>query len=238
MRRYHRNTNNRNTSTDTRGGQELILVGVISALLLLAGLGYFLFFRGGNANAALPVWQIGIGADISKSMDTKEKQRCLGILNLITDQHLPRESTLIVWAYAETIAKLYHEKPRSSRDLQNAERYLMDNSRGQWGTEHHLVMSEMVTIAEEAQARGEKVALALLTDGEDHKIAETKRVAEQLAGIENVKAVLVGPVENEFRMQIEKSLEPLHKAGKLVVFGGMDVQGGVDRFRDLMNRAR
>lgn len=79
------------------------------------------------------------------------------------------------------------------------------------------------------------VVLCLFTDGEDHTPDETQRLAEELSRLPNVCAVLVGPLEEQFRLKFRERVQPLEAAGKLILFGMGDADRAVGELKAKLN---
>ena len=204
----------------------IVFVGILIALL---GLGWFIWQYSRSQELQLPI-SVGAAFDISGSMHKSEKQRAVGVLYTLIDEVLPYQTPMRFWIYAEKLHESMEKTPSYSSDLNAFAERSITGKLGEWGTHQKLAMQAMLDYAKEHPDR--TVVLCLFTDGEDHTPNETHRLAEELARQPNVCVVLVGPLEEQFRLGWRQRLEALRQSGKLILFGMNDAGRAVNELKE------
>ncbi|GBC92733.1 hypothetical protein HRbin15_01210 [bacterium HR15] len=199
---------------------------VVIALLLAVGWWFWHYSR--EQELRLPL-RVGAAFDISGSMQKAEKQRAVGVLYALIDEKLPYQTPIRIWVYAERIHESTEQAPTRSSDLNAFAQRSITEKLGEWGTYQKLPLQAMLNYAKEYPDR--KMVLCLFTDGEDHTPAETQHLAAELSRLPNVCAVLVGPLEEQFRMGFRHRLEALRQSGKLILFGKDDAGRALDELK-------
>jgi predicted metal-dependent peptidase len=172
---------------------------------------------------------VGAAFDISGSMQRDEKQRAVGVLYTLVDEILPHQTPIQFWIYAEKLHESIKKTPTSSADLNDFARRSITERLGEWGTYQRLPMQAMLEYAQRHSSQ--TIVLCLFTDGENHTPKETRRLAEAISRLPNVCAVLVGPLEEQFRADFRKQLQPLEAGGKLILFSMGDADRAVNELR-------
>jgi len=178
-----------------------------------------------------PAVVFGAAYDVSKTMKEVEKRRAVGVMGQLIDQIPARQRRVKTYRYAEVIREVSDNTPRKSHELNAVYEKMILEYIGNWGTHQSLPLKQFTTFAGEATNKGKPIVLCLFTDGEDHSPQETRKVAEQLAQMSDVKYVVVGPLKEQFRLRIQQSLQPLKDAGKLVLFGENDAGRAIEEVR-------
>lgn len=201
------------------------VVAFVAVLALIGALGWWVWRYSQSQRLNLPVC-LGAAFDISQSMHRAEKQRAVGVLFTLIDEVLPNQTPMRLWVYAERIHESREDRPRYSSELKEFARRNITESMGQWGTYQKLPLQQMLDYAR--RHPNEKVVLCLFTDGEDHTPNETAQLVREINALPNVCAVLVGPLEEQFRLDFRQRLKPLEESGKLILFGMGDASRAVD----------
>ena len=232
-RRDSRN-NNRN-QTGGRSNDTLAALAAIGLIVVL-GAGAFFLLRG---HSDAPKLDLLVGADVTGSVGTSDRQKLFGILDETVDGALPKGSQVALWAYDVNAHKISDKTPRKSEDLWPDEDQCIAHKQNAQGTYPAIALNEMAGAARQAQSQGENVALMLLSDGEDTD--ENKKALEQavtkIAALSNVKALWVAgtSTENGFRSTLERRLGPI-MGNRLVLSSNGDAQDGLDKFRALIEK--
>ena len=232
-RRDSRNNNHNNSA-----GRSNDTIAAIAAFSLIAVLGLSAFFLLRSRPAA-PKLDLLVGADVTNSVGTGDRQKLFGILDETVDGALPKGSEVALWAYDVNAHKISAKSPRKSEDLWPDEDQCIAHRQNAQGTYPAIALNEMASAARQAQDRGENVALMLLSDGEDTD--ENKKALEQavtkLADMSNVKALWVAgtSTENGFRSTLERRLGPI-LGDRLVLSSNGDAQDGLNKFRALIEK--
>lgn len=215
-------------SGDSEGNVWTLFVGALAFLLILGGIGGAIWY---TQTSQVPGVIYGVAFDVSKSMSEQEKRRSVGVMARMIDEIPARERQVITYRYAEIVREVSDNTPRKSQELNLIYEKMILNHIGEWGTHQSLPMKQFVGLAEKVKKTGKPVVLCLFTDGEDHSPQETRKVAEQLAQMNNVKYLLVGPLKEQYRLLFQSNLQPLAQAGKLIVFGENDALRALDEAR-------
>jgi hypothetical protein len=178
--------------------------------------------------------EVGAAFDISGSMHKDEKQRAVGVLYTLVDETLPHQTPIQFWVYAEKLHESIKKTPTSSVDLNDFARRSITERLGEWGTYQKLPLQAMLEYAQ--RHPNKTIVLCLFTDGEDHTPKETRRLAEAISRLPNVCAVLVGPLEEQFRANFRRQLQPLEARGKLIVFSMGDADRAVNELRAKLDK--
>ena len=234
--------NNRNSRNNGRGGggdKSNDALAALAAIGLIAVLGLAAFFLLRHP-ADAPRLDLLVGADVTNSVATKDRQKYFGILDETVDGVLPKGSGVSLWSFDVNAHHISDKSPRKAEDLWPDEDKVIAMSQKMPGTYPDVILKEMTTGAEQAQSRHENVALMLLTDGEDttdQKQKALEKAAEQLASMSNVKALWVAgaSTDNGFRSTLERRLGPI-LGDRLVVSSGGDAQDGLNKFRALIEK--
>jgi len=172
---------------------------------------------------------VGAAFDISGSMQTDEKDLCFGVLSEMIDTIMPSRTPHRIWVYAEKIHRLMDIRPIDSSDPSlDALAERIKKPLGEKDTYQKLALQALLDYAKAQPDR--TVVLCLFTDGEDHTREETRRLAEQISQQPNVRAVLVGPLEEGFQMDMEERLGVLKD--KLILFGRDDIDRALDELSE------
>jgi hypothetical protein len=174
---------------------------------------------------------VGVAFDNSGSMQKNEKQRAIGVLYSMIDRSVvPNKTPMRLWVYAEKIHESMEIRPTRSSELNSFAKSYITEQLGERGTYQKLALQTLLDYAKAQPNR--TVVLCLFTDGENHTPEETRRLAEQISQQPNVRAVLVGPLEDQFRMGMRQRLGALDRSGKLILFGMKDVRNALDELRE------
>ncbi len=219
-------------SGDSEGNVWTLVVGALAFLILLGGIVVAVWY---NLRNQLPGVVYGVAYDVSQSMSEQEKRRSVGVMGQLIDRIPARERRVKTYRYAEIVREVSDNTPRKSHELNPVYEKMIINHLGEWGTHQSLPLKQFVGFAQESRNAGKPIVLCLLTDGEDHSPQETRKVAEQLAQMDNVKYVVVGPLKESYRLRIQRSLQPLKDAGKLVLFGENDAGRAIEEVRQGLN---
>ncbi len=225
----------RDTRNNT-GGKSNDTLAALAAVGLIAVLGAVAFFLlRGHSDA--PKLDLLVGADVTNSVGTGDRQKLFGILDETVDQALPKGSDVSLWAFDVNAHKISDKTPRKSEDLWPDEDQCIAHKQNAQGTYPAVALKDMTGAAQQAQDRGENVALMLLTDGEDTDTnkKDLEDAATKLAGMSSVKALWVAgaSTENGFRSTLERRLGPIF-GNKLVLSSNGDAQDGLNKFRALI----
>lgn len=213
----------------TEGGW-LPVVGILLVLALLIGAVYWVF-TSTQANRLKPI-AYGAAFDVSQSMQDDERRKCIGVMNEMIDSFFAESIRVKVWRYAEHLREVADkEEVRRSEELFGIYEDRTLKVMGEWGTHPSLPMKEMLKFVQEPKNKQRQVVLCFFTDGEDHSPQETRKVAEQLAQQDHLKAILVGPLKEQYRLKIQRTLEPLEKAQKLIVFSAYDAGNAIEELK-------
>ncbi|MER3402227.1 MAG: hypothetical protein C4336_07135 [Armatimonadota bacterium] len=174
-----------------------------------------------NQNRLKPI-AYGIAFDVSQSMGEKERQRCIGVTNQLIDSVNAESIRVKVWRYAENLREVADKMPQRSGELLPIYQEKVLKAMGAWGTHPALPMKEMLRYVQDPTNKDRQVVLWLMTDGEDHSPRETRKLAEELAQQPGLVVLMVGPLKEQYRLQIQRTLEPLEKNQKLIVFSEND----------------
>jgi predicted metal-dependent peptidase len=200
----------------------------LAAIAAIVGGGWWVWQYSQSQQLTLPL-KVGAAFDISGSMHTEEKQRAVGVLYTLVDAILPYQTPIQFWVYAEKLHESIKKTPARSSDLNDFARRSITERLGEWGTYQKLPLQAMLEFAQ--RHSNQTVILCLFTDGEDHTPKETRRLVETISRLPNVCAVLVGPLEEQFRANFRKQLEPLETSGKLIVFSMGDADRAVNELK-------
>lgn len=209
----------------------VVVVGVV--LVGLAAIGWALWRYSRSQELKLNI-RVGAAFDISGSMHKNEKQRAVGVLYTLIDEVLPNRTPTRIWVYAERLHESMEKQPSRSSELNAFAQRGITDKLGEWGTYQKLPMQAMLAYAKEHPDRA--ILLCLFTDGEDHTPDETRCLAEKLSQQPNVCAVLVGPLEEQFRLGCRQQLEALGRSGKLILFGMNDADRAVEELREKLEK--
>ena len=228
----------RNTTRNNTGGKSNDTLAALAALGILAVLAVAaIFLFRGHSDA--PKLDLLVGADVTNSVGTGDRQKLFGILDETVDGALPKGSGVSLWAFDVNAHKISDKTPRKSEDLWPDEDQCIAHKQNAQGTYPAIALRDMTGAAQQAQARGENVALMMLSDGEDTD--ENKKALEQaatkLAALSNVKALWVAgtSTENGFRTTLERRLGPI-LGDRLVLSSSGDAQDGLNKFRALIDK--
>jgi predicted metal-dependent peptidase len=199
-----------------------MFVVVVAALVAF---GWWIWQYSRSKALSLPL-SVGAAFDISGSMQKDEKQRAVGVLYSMIDTIVPNQTPTRLWVYAEKIHESMDKRPTRSSELNSFAKRKITERLGEWGTYQKLPLQAMLDYAKAQPNR--TVVLCLFTDGEDHTPEETRRLAEQISQQPNVRAVLVGPLEDQFRKRMREQLDALDRRGKLILFGMNDADRALD----------
>ncbi len=199
-----------------------------TVLAAIVGGGWWVWQYSQSQQLTLPL-RVGAAFDISGSMQSDEKRRAVGVLYTLVDEILPYQTPIQFWVYAEKLHESIEKTPAHSSDLNDFAQRSITGRLGEWGTYQKLPLQAMLEYAQ--RHSNQTVILCLFTDGEDHTPKETRRLAEAISRLPNVCAVLVGPLEEQFRAHFRKQLEPLEASGKLIVFSRGDADRAVDELK-------
>jgi predicted metal-dependent peptidase len=200
----------------------------LAAIAAIVGGGWWVWQYSRSQQLTLPI-EVGAAFDISGSMQRDEKQRAVGVLYTLVDGILPHQTPIQFWVYAEKLHESIKKTPTSSADLNDFARRSITERLGEWGTYQRLPMQAMLEYAQ--RHSNQTIVLCLFTDGEDHTPKATRRLAEAISRLPNVCAVLVGPLEEQFRADFRKQLQPLEAGGKLILFSMGDADRAVNELR-------
>ncbi len=174
--------------------------------------------------------QVLTGWDVSDTMHPAKRRRAMGVWYTVTDKVLPPRTPQRVLVYAELIYESLECAPSRSAELNQFAQKLIEKRIGRWGTLQHLPLEAMLEQVQRAPQQD--FILGLFTDGENHSSSRrTTHLAAELARQRNLKAVLVGPLDEQFRHRFRQQLRPLDEAGKLIVFGMDDASRAVDELK-------
>jgi len=210
----------------------IVGVAFVVLLVVLLGIGWAIWRFSRSQELKLPI-SVGAAFDISGSMHKDEKQRAIGVLYTLIDEVLPYQTPTRIWVYAEKLHESMEKYPSRSSDLNAFAQRSITDRLGEWGTYQKLPIQAMLDYAKAHPNR--TIVLCLFTDGEDHTPEETRRLAEELSQQPNVCAVLVGPLEDQFRLGCRQQLEALARSGKLILFGMNDADRAVDDLKAKLN---
>lgn len=205
----------------------------LAAIVAIVGGGWWIWHYSQSQQLTLPL-EVGAAFDISGSMHKEEKQRAVGVLYTLVDEVLPYRTPIQLWVYAEKLHESIKKTPARSSDLNDFAKRSITERLGEWGTYQKLPMQAMLDYAQRHSNR--TIVLCLFTDGEDHTPQETRHLAEAISRQTNVCAVLVGPLEERFRSNFRKELEPLEASGKLIVFSLGDADRAVEELKAKLER--
>lgn len=218
-----------------------LLVAIAFALGLLGLSGWWLYNR--TIQNRLPAVSFGVAFDVSQSMSLEEKQRSAGVLTRALDETFADELRVKTWRFAEEVREVDERNLAKSSELNPVYEKKIFSTLGKWGTKPSLALQDLYAFAKEARNQNRPVVLCMFTDGEivvgntpnqtDLQQTEAERkavteIADQIAQLENVKAVLIGPVKEEFRREYQELYAPLKAVDKLILFGDTDAQRAVD----------
>ncbi len=215
------------------GVWSLIAIVVISVLLILWG--WWLYER--TVANRIPDVAFGVAFDVSQSMSRDEKQRSAGVLTRLLDETFAETLRVKTWRFAEQLREVDDRYLDRSSELNPIYEKMIHNHLGQWGTRPSQVLAKLLSFAQEERNQNCPVVLCLFTDGEivasspqqtQEEREQTRQLAQQIAQMENVKAVLIGPVKEQFRIDYQDVLEPLKLANKLMLFGDTDAQRAIE----------
>ncbi len=217
------------------------LVAIVVALGLLGLGGWWLYQR--TLENRLPAVSFGVAYDVSHSMTLEEKQRSAGVLTRALDEIFADEVYVKTWRFAEEVREVDERNLVKSSELNPIYEKKIFSTLGKWGTKPSLALQDLFDFAKEPRNQNRPVVLCIFTDGEivvgnnpqqaDLQQTEAERqtvtnLASQIAKLQNVKAVVIGPVKEEFRREYQKLCAPLKEANKLVLFGETDAQRAVE----------
>jgi hypothetical protein len=205
----------------------------VVVLAALVAFGWWIWEYSRSQALRLPL-SVGVAFDISGSMQKDEKQRAIDVLNSMFDTIVPSKTPTRLWVYAEKIYESMDIRPTDSSDPSlNAFAERIKKPLGKKDTYQKLPLQALLDYAKAQPDR--TVVLCLFTDGEDHTPEETRRLAEQIRKQPNVCAVLVGPLEEQFKDDLDgmrKRLGALDRSGKLILFGMNDARNALDKLRE------
>lgn len=209
----------RGSEGEGSGWWTILIAGV--AIALLIG-GVYWAIRQTNQNRLKPI-AYGIAFDVSQSMGEKERRRCIGVTNNLIDTVNAESTRVKIWRYAENLREVADKMPKRSKELEPIYEEKVLKAMGAWGTHPALPMKEMLRYLQDPLNKDRQVVLCLLTDGEDHSPQKTHKLAEELAQQPGLVAFMVGPLKEQYRLQIQRTLEPLERNQKLIVFSENDL---------------
>jgi hypothetical protein len=181
-----------------------------------------------------PKFSLLVDFDVSESQNQRERKRLSAVLDSTVDMVLPTRSRVVIWAFDHDPLKVYSGRPASARDLWTVQDEIFTASLGsQPGTYPSRVLEQNLEEAQKAVQRGERIAVMLLWDGDNADPEATKKAAEELAALPNLKALWVVGVQIEsgqaLRSQVERIFASL--GDRLIVSGRYDVRDGQADFR-------
>lgn len=220
--------NTRHEGSEGEGNWGVLLLGIL-ALLAFAGGGWWLYTRT-QENRLKPI-AYAVAFDVSQSMNEAERRRCIGVMNELIDSVFAESVRVKIWRYAENLREVADKYPQRSDELTAIYRNGVLQAMGSWGTRPDLPLTEMLQFVQDPQNQNRQIVLCLFTDGENHAPEQTRKIAEKLAQQEKLTAILVGPVKEQYRLTIRKSLEPLGKAQKLILFSPSDTGDAVRQLK-------
>lgn len=231
VRRDSRSRNqSSNKSNDALAG--LAALGLIAILAIAA---FFLLHHPVDA----PKINLYVGADVTGSVGTGDRQKLFGILDETINGILPKGSEVKLWAYDVNAHAISDKTPRKSEDLWPDEDQCIAHHQDVPGTLPAVVLREMAASSESAQGKGENVGIVLLTDGEDTDTNKKalQAVVTKISAMSNVKAVWFAgtSTENGFRSTLERKLGPI-LGNRLVLSSNGDAQDGLSKFRALLEK--
>ncbi|MCS7310464.1 MAG: VWA domain-containing protein [Armatimonadota bacterium] len=209
-----------------------LLVGTIllAALAAIAGAGWWVW-RYSRAQAFQMPLAVGAGFDVSQSVTIRQKQQAVSFLNKLIGTVMPPRTPTKIWRFAEGVETVHESRPIASKDLWQVSRDTIEKYMGKWGTRPDKVLHEFQQYMQQFPER--RFVLCLFTDGECHAAEATRERAAQLAQNEQVAALVVGPVTNQYRAKVENEYyAPLRDAGKLFVFGETDALDTLQRVKE------
>jgi hypothetical protein len=206
----------------------------VLAVLLAIAAGGLTWCRVGS-KPALPPPVLLVGADVSLSVNPKERRRLCGILDLLVERVLPAHSRVVVWSFDVQARKVYAGRPQGARELWPVvdRMVIAAHAARQPGTYPALVLQESLREAYQTAAHAEPIGILILSDGEDADMASTRKLVRELAQLNNLKAVWVLGValdsDQDLRRQVESTYAPL--GDRLIVSGPFDRTYGFAEFQ-------
>ena len=224
----------RNNSSGARPPEALAALAALALIGVLVGGGYLFLSR----RPAGPKVNLLVGADITGSMHTNDRQKVFGVLDETVSGVMPKGTLVELWSYDVNAHKFSDLTPQKAEDLwPDEDKMIALKSTTTPGTFPARVLKEMEPAIAKAQQDSRGAAIMLLTDGEDQDEKSTVAEVKHLADMSNLKAVwFVGATaENGFRSLIERNLGPL-LGDRLVVTSKNDAADGMARFHALIEK--
>lgn len=223
-----------NHTTGARPSEALAALSAIGLIVMLVGVGYLLVAH----RASGPRVNLLVGADITGSMHSVDRQKVFGVLDETVSGVMPKDSLVELWSYDVNAHKFSDLVPKKAEDLwPDEDRMIALKSTTTPGTYPARAFKEMEPAIERARQEGKGAAIMLLTDGEDQDVKSTIGELKHISNMTNLKAVwFVGTTsENGFRSLIERNLGPI-LGERLVVTSKNDATDGMNRFHALIEK--
>lgn len=229
-----RKTPRSRTGSNARSVNPTEVWGVLAAvgILLLLIVGYLIW---ASLQKEIKPIHLLVGVDVSGSIKEAGRKKVFGVFDDVIDTVLPKGSDLSFWAYDVNARKAADVTSRKSRDLWKLEDEIIATDNKTVGTHLNIVLKEMLPVVREMKTKEKRVAIMLLTDGEDRQPDETQSMVIQLAAMDNLKAVWIAgaTARNGLRSDLERKLKPL-LGDRLIVSSDHDTEAALSRFRSIV----